>query len=169
MVYIPSIRRNLIYVPILDKLGYSFLFGTRKFELYRDSLLISNGMLCRNLYILELYGLLYVSISPDVNTISSTKHLGHISKQRMEKFIKDGILLVLNFSDFDTCIDCIKGKLTIKVDRCTELLRVIHTDICEPLTPPAMGGHKYFITFDSCHSRVIRNQQNLYHKFLLLP
>ena len=23
---IPSIRRNLIYVPILDRLGYSFLF-----------------------------------------------------------------------------------------------------------------------------------------------
>ena len=27
VVFIPSIRRNLIYVPILDRLGYSFLFG----------------------------------------------------------------------------------------------------------------------------------------------
>ena len=25
--FIPSIRINLIYVPILDRLGYSFLFG----------------------------------------------------------------------------------------------------------------------------------------------
>ena len=25
------------------------------------------------------------------------------------------------------------------------------------------------LTIDSCHSRVIRNQQNLYPKFLLLP
>ena len=28
VAYIPSIKRNLILVPILDKLGYSFLFGT---------------------------------------------------------------------------------------------------------------------------------------------
>ena len=104
-------------------------------------------MLCRNLYILELYGLLSIYVSPVVNTISSTKRLGHISKQRMEKLIKDGILPDLNFSDFDTCIDCIKGKLTTKVDRCNELLRVIHTYICGPFTPPTMGGHKYFITF----------------------
>ena len=30
VVFIPSIRRNLISIPILDRLGYSFLFGTGK-------------------------------------------------------------------------------------------------------------------------------------------
>ena len=34
-----------------------------------------------------------------------------------------------------------------KVDRGTELLGVIHTDICRSFNPFAMGGHKYFITF----------------------
>ena len=34
LAYIPSIRRNLISIPILDKLGYNFLFGTGKVELY---------------------------------------------------------------------------------------------------------------------------------------
>ena len=42
VAFIPSIRRNLISVPILDRLGYSFIFGTRKFKLYQDSLLIGN-------------------------------------------------------------------------------------------------------------------------------
>ena len=70
----------------------------------------------------------------------------------MKRLIKDEILLDLNFSDFDTYVDCIKGKLTAKernakVDRCVELLGVIHTYICGPFTPPAMGNHKYFITF----------------------
>ena len=32
-------------------------------------------------------------------------------------------------------------------NRCTELLGVIHTNICEPFTPLDIGGHKYFITF----------------------
>ena len=78
--------------------------------------------------------------------------MGHISRQRIERLIKDEILSDIDFSYFDTCVDCIKGKLTVKVrnakiDRCTELLGVIHTDICGPFTPPAMGGYKYFITF----------------------
>ena len=45
----------------------------------------------------------------------------------MERLIKEEIILGLDFLDFGTCVDCIKGKLTAKIrnakaDRCTELL-----------------------------------------------
>ena len=50
MVYIPLIRRNLISMPILDRLGYSFLFETKKVKLYQDSLLIGIIVVCGNLY-----------------------------------------------------------------------------------------------------------------------
>ena len=70
----------------------------------------------------------------------------------MGRLTKDEILQDLDFSDFDTCVECIKGKLTAKVrnakvDRYTDLLRLIHTDIFGPFTPPTMGGYRYFITF----------------------
>ena len=57
------------------------------------------------------------------------KPLGHISRQRMERLIKDEILPDLDFLDFDTCVDCIKSKLiakvrNVKIDRCTEFLRL---------------------------------------------
>ena len=68
MAYIPSIRRNLISISILDRLGYSFLFGTGKVKFYRDSLLIGTGVLCGSLYILELSALPYVSTTLTVNT-----------------------------------------------------------------------------------------------------
>ena len=35
----------------------------------------------------------------------------------------------------------------------TELLGVIHTDICGPFNPLVMGDHKYFITFIDFYSR----------------
>ena len=73
VAFIPFIGKNLISIPILDRLGYSFLFGTRKVNLYRDSLLFDHGTLCGNLYRLELYSLL--SFSPSVNIVSSTKRL----------------------------------------------------------------------------------------------
>ena len=52
-----------------------------------------------------------------------------------------------------------------KVDRCTKLIGVIHTDICGPFTDLAMGGHKYFITFIddySCYGfvKLIREKSN---------
>ena len=76
----------------------------------------------------------------------------------MERLIKDETLPNFDFLDFDTCVDYIKGKLiakvrNAKVDRCTRLLRVIHTDICVSFTLPALGGHKYFITFIDDYSR----------------
>ena len=73
MAYIPSIKRNLISLPILDRLGYSFLFGIRKVKLYQDSLLIGTRVLYGNLYRLELSALPYVSITLTVNTTSSSK------------------------------------------------------------------------------------------------
>ena len=160
MAYIPSIRRNLILVPILDRLGYNFLLGTGKVKLYQDSLLIGTTVLCGSLYILDLSALPYIFATLTVNIENSSKslklnekssifwykRLGHISKQRMVRLIKEEILPDLDFLDFDTCVDCIKGKLITKIrkanaDRCIELLRVIHTNICRSFTPPAMGGH----------------------------
>ena len=61
VAFIPSIKRNLKLVPILDNFGYIFLFGTEKVKLHRDELLIGIGVRCGNLYILELSALPYVS------------------------------------------------------------------------------------------------------------
>ena len=123
--------------------------------------MIGNGILCGSLYRLELFVLPFVCTTLTVNIASSSKrlrlneifftlwhkHLGHISKQRMKRFIKDEILPDLVFSDFDTYVDCIKGKMTAKVrnakiHRCIELLGVIHTDIYWSFTLPTMGGYK---------------------------
>ena len=52
------------------------------------------------------------------------KHLGHISKKRINKLVMARILEVLNKIDNDEiCVECIKGKMANKK---------IHTDIYEP-------------------------------------
>ncbi|RVW76034.1 Retrovirus-related Pol polyprotein from transposon TNT 1-94 [Vitis vinifera] len=38
------------------------------------------------------------------------KRLGHISNQRIQRLVSEGILDPLDFSDFQVCIECIKGK-----------------------------------------------------------
>ena len=74
-MYIPSIGRNLILALILDRLGHSFIFGSRKVKLSQDSLLISNGIFCGSFYILELSTLPSVSATLIINTASNSKCL----------------------------------------------------------------------------------------------
>ena len=54
-------------------------------------------------------------------------------------------------------MDCIKGKQTKHTKkgatRSNELLEIIHTYICEPLSVPCFTGEKYFITFINDLSR----------------
>ena len=38
------------------------------------------------------------------------KRLGHISRKRLKRLVKDGILPNLDFSDLGMCVDCNKGK-----------------------------------------------------------
>ena len=75
VAHIPLIKKNLISIPILDRLGYSFHFGTGKVKLYLYSLSIGNGILCGSLYILELFVLPSAFATLIVNTISHTKCL----------------------------------------------------------------------------------------------
>ncbi|RVW41067.1 Retrovirus-related Pol polyprotein from transposon TNT 1-94 [Vitis vinifera] len=42
------------------------------------------------------------------------KRLGHISRQRLEILVKDGVLSNIDFLDFETCVVCLKGKMTTK-------------------------------------------------------
>ena len=62
------------------------------------------------------------------------KRLGHISKQRTERLVSDGILDLLDFTDFDVCVNCIKDKQTnirrLGAKRTSDILELIHTDIC---------------------------------------
>jgi hypothetical protein len=77
--------------------------------------------------------------------------LGHISRERLERLVKDGILLNLDFSYLGVCVDCIKGEQTKHTKkgatRSTKLLEIMHTDICEPFDTLSFGKEKYFITF----------------------
>ena len=80
------------------------------------------------------------------------------AKIGLERLVRDGVLSNLDFSNFETCVVCLKGKMTAKtrkekIDRCGGTLDLIHIDICCPLTPTTLGGHKYFITFINDFSR----------------
>ena len=84
--------------------------------------------------------------------------LGHINKNRINRLTQEGILKVSDCESLPTCEFCLLGKMTKspftgKGERATELLGLVHTDVCGPMSTSARGGYFYFITFTDDLSR----------------
>ena len=63
---------------------------------------------------------------------------------------------VLN--EFSVYESCLEGKMTkrpfnAKGYRAKDLLELIHSDVCGPMSIQARGGYEYFITFSDGYSR----------------
>ena len=84
--------------------------------------------------------------------------LGHIGVKRMKKLHADGFLESLDYESLDACEPCLMGKMTKTLfsgtmERATDLLEIIHTDVCSPMSVDARGGYRYFLTFTDDLSR----------------
>ncbi|GJV98312.1 retrotransposon protein, putative, ty1-copia subclass [Tanacetum coccineum] len=84
--------------------------------------------------------------------------LAHIGKTRMQKLQREGIFKSINDGSYDKCESCISGKMTKKpfnnnIERATDLLGLIHTDVCGPLRHVSRKGASYFLTFTDDFSR----------------
>jgi len=172
--YVPSIIRNLISLSKLDVVRYYFKFGNGCFSLFKHTCMIGSGTLYDGLYKLNLDNL-YVetlmtlhhnvdtkrSLVDERSTYLCHKRLGHISKERMQRLVKNEILLDLDFTDLNVCVNCIKGKQTKHIKkgatRSTQLLEIVHTDICDSFDVNSFNKENYFITFIndfSCYGHV---------------
>jgi hypothetical protein len=71
--------------------------------------------------------------------------LGHIGVKRIKKLHLDGLLESLDFESFETCKPCLMGKMTRmpfsgSMERATDLLEIIHTDVCGSRTYECAGA-----------------------------
>ena len=84
--------------------------------------------------------------------------LGHIGVKRMKKPHGDGLLKSLDYESLDACEPCLLGKMTKTpfsetMDRPTDLLEIIHTDVCGSMNIEARDRYRYFLTFTDDLSR----------------
>ena len=163
--YCPSFILNVISVGQLAKENFEFSIKNDSFYIIMNGVKIMIGQLINGIYTL--------SRSVNVMNISSNKRprldcvsdgylwhcrLGHINKNRMRKLVREGILDVDDCESLPTCESCLLGKMTKspftrKGERANELLSLVHTDVCRPMSVNARGGYSYFITFTDDFSR----------------
>ncbi|KAH9668656.1 Integrase catalytic domain-containing protein [Citrus sinensis] len=168
--YIPSFSRNLVSVSRLLPFGFGFNFLGIIFHLLKDSVIVGDGILDDGMFKLHLnptfdfnlmtmHGNIGVKRSALNEQSSMLWHmrLGHISIERIKRLVNDGALEALDFTDFGTCVDYIKGKQTNKTKkgarRGSNILEIVHTDICGPFSKVCLNGQRYFISFIDDYSR----------------
>jgi hypothetical protein len=126
VLYVPSMRRNLISVSCLDDDGFDCLFDKKQCLITFNDRIVGHALSHDKLYLLSIKDFINVISSENNVNVSSSKNkrkridgvslklwhrrLGHISRGRIERLVKESILPPLEFSDFEQYIDCIKGK-----------------------------------------------------------
>ena len=76
----------------------------------------------------------------------------------MKKLHADGFLKSLDYESFDTSEPSLMGNMTKNpfsgtMEQATDLLVIIHTDVCDPMSVDARGKYRYFLTFTDDLSR----------------
>ena len=182
---IPDFRKDIISISLLDSEGFNFTIGNGLFNIFKDNIYYGSASRVKGLWILDPdstdeRGIYNVNTKRlRLNEPSETRlwhcRLGHISEKRLSTLHKCGLLSPSEFEPLDRCVSCLMGKMTRspftgRGERAGDLLGLIHTDVCGPMSTVARGGYPYFITFTDDHSRfgyvyLMRHKSDSFEKF----
>ena len=75
-----------------------------------------------------------------------------MNKSRIDKLIKERVLKIDDCQSLLIYESCLFGKMTKSPfkkndERASDILDLIHTDICRPMNISVRSGYHYFITF----------------------
>jgi hypothetical protein len=128
VLFVPSLQRNLISVSYLDNYGFDCHFRDGKCEIQCNNECVGLAFQKQDLYLLSLcenVNFVYdvnENVSSFVNANRKRKRtqdassklwhcrLDHILRGRIERLVKNDILPLFEFSNFEQCRECIKGK-----------------------------------------------------------
>lgn len=165
-LFVPELRTNLLSISKITDYGHEVLFRQN------EALVISkNGQIQMTA---DRVGDLYFareeikskdSVFNAVKQLKSTeiwhRRMGHVSKDALVNAVRKGYIIGPKDANTDrdiVCEVCCKGKMTRTPfpkasTRESDLLDIIHTDVCGPMRVESQGGSKYFIEFIDDRSR----------------
>jgi hypothetical protein len=157
----PDIPLNLISPGTLDDEGYCNKFEGGKWKLSKGSLVFANGKKLSRLYwtkaIVSVDGANVIA-SDDLSKLWH-KRLSHISVKGLNQLAKKNVISGLKDVTLDKCSHCLAGKqnrVSFKSQpssRKSEVLQLVHSDLCGPMKTRSHSGRLYFVTFIDDYSR----------------
>lgn len=177
--YIPDLCANLLSVSQIVKNNNEVIFNKNGCRIVSENgALIATGTLVNNMFKLDVKSRSKDFACLNIEKISDLelwhKRLGHASFSKMN--------LLLNIKSLQNdvrdikCVTCVKGKQARKPfvssgSRASNLLDIVHSDVCGPMDVESLGGAKYFVTFIDDFSRKVfayflRSKGEVFDKFI---
>ena len=108
-------------------------------------------------------GIMYTSNKyPKINNVSDSYlwyyRLGHVNKNKIDKLIKKCVLEINDYESLSIYESYLLSKMTKssfkkKSERASNILNLVHTDVCGPMNIDTRRGYNYFIIFTNDLSR----------------
>jgi len=182
--FVPALSMNIMSGLCLMRDDYSFRSENNGCAIYMDNMFYGHAPVMNGLFLLNLdcsdthvhnIDAKRIKLDDDITAYLWHCRLGHIGVKRMKKLHSDGLLESLDFESFETCEPCLMGKMTRTpfsgmMERATDLLEIIHSDVCGPMSVSARGGYRYFVTFTDDLSRygyiyLMKHKSETFEKF----
>jgi hypothetical protein len=180
---IPALCRSIISSSCLEEVdGYEIIIKNKHCSIYYNDIFYAHCPMVNELYVLDLKDKFVCNINMKrarLNDLNPTFiwhcRLCHINEKRIERLHKDALLNSFDFESFYTCESCLLGKMTKahftgQSERASDLLGLVHIDVCGPMSSMARGGFQYFISFTDDFSRygyiyLMRHKSKSFEKF----
>lgn len=165
VLFVPGLSANLLSVTEMVKNGNKVLFNEDKCNIFdsRRKIIFSTTSV-EGIYKINVDETKCFTSKIETNGLEWHRRLGHVNFSDMMK-MNEGIVNGIDFkncneTDIKNCITCKEGKQTRKsfsrsVNRCENILDLIHSDLCGPMENISIGGARYMLTFIDDHSRKI--------------
>ncbi|KAI5350367.1 hypothetical protein L3X38_003258 [Prunus dulcis] len=174
--HVPEVRRNLISGSSLVKQGYKIVMESNRIVITRNDVFIGKGYVCDGLFKINVV-FEDNKISPQVFNVESCNvwhgRLGHVSLSKIKTLMDLELIPKSNIDLKHKCEVCVQAKQTRNsfkpVERNTQILELIHSDVCDSNRSPTRGGNKYFVTFIDdfsryCHIYLIKTKDEVFNK-----
>ncbi|GJY80115.1 zinc finger, CCHC-type containing protein [Tanacetum coccineum] len=154
VLHVHNIRKNLVSSSILNNCSYKQVIESNKFVLSKHGVCIgfgySSNQKCRLYIVNDNIASAFMSTSKLNDSILWHARLGHFHFKRMQYMSKDGLILAFDM-DSEKYKICMLTKITKKpfpnLKHETEVLELIHSDLCDLHATPSLGNTEYFVTF----------------------
>uniref|UniRef100_A0A2N9HXG0 Integrase catalytic domain-containing protein n=1 Tax=Fagus sylvatica TaxID=28930 RepID=A0A2N9HXG0_FAGSY len=162
VLHVPDIRKNLVSGSLLSKNGFQLVFESDKFLLTKNGMLVGKGYLSDELFKMNVMTIVPINENKNKSSAyllesSNVWHgrLGHVNFGTLHRLVNLNLLPKFQIDTNHKCETCVEAKLTRtsfhSIERSSDPLELIHSDVCDLKFVQTRGGRKYFVTFiDDC-------------------
>ena len=165
VLHVPDICKNLISSSMLSENGFKLVFESDKFVFMKNGMYVGKGYMTNGLFKMNV-----MIVKRDFNNNKASTavyliesftlwhdRLGHVNNKTLKRLINMNLLPFFSIDFKHKCEVCVEAKMAKppfhSIQRNTEPLDLIHSDICDLKFIQTRGGKRYFITFIDDYTR----------------